>query len=319
MFLLLGGDANPIFAELAIKAIYGLAAVTALFIATYTIAYKSHTRSVLDAIEAPPQRNGARLWLARALDRALLVHPVQRACFRFISEILARSAKHQIFLALYFAIGLSLGLTSLFRLNTEAAFPFEITNDGMLALPLTLVFFVLSGLRATFNIPNELPANWIFRTTEVHDSSHYLAATRKWVTVCGLLPLGLLVAHLELAYWPWPEALIHLLFEAAVSLMLLQILFLTFRKVPFTCSSYPGKKNLAILAAVYLYGFTTYSSSMVALESWLVRSPARFLTLVMAAIAAIIALASVSRSRAAPLMYEEESGTRMLSLGLDGD
>jgi hypothetical protein len=186
----------------------------------------------------------------------------------------------------------------------------------MLALPLILSFFVVSGLRATFNIPFELPGNWIFRITNSHDSRHHVTATRKWVTVFGLLPLALVVTTIEFAYWPWADAIFHLVFEAIISLILVQVLFFNFRKVPFTCSYYPGKKNMAILAGVYLYGFTTYSSSMVALENWLLLSPPRAFVFLIAGMTAIVALSAARRRKHAPLIYEEQSDTQLQSLEL---
>jgi len=81
--LLPGAVPNPIFTALAVKAAYGLLAVGALFLLTYGIAYKRHARSILDAIEAqPPKDSGWRFRLAQSVDRILLNHPVQRACFR---------------------------------------------------------------------------------------------------------------------------------------------------------------------------------------------------------------------------------------------
>ena len=44
------------------------------------------------------------------------------------------------------------------------------------------------------------------------------------------------------------------------------MLFWTFNKVPFTCSYFPGRVNLALLAVAYLYGFTSYSFHMADLE-----------------------------------------------------
>ena len=40
-----------------------------------------------------------------------------------------------------------------------------------------------------------------------------------------------------------------------------------FRKIPFTCSYFPGKTSMAVMAALYLAGFTTYSWSMADLEA----------------------------------------------------
>ena len=43
--------------------------------------------------------------------------------------------------------------------------------------------------------------------------------------------------------------------------------------MPFTCSYFPGKVSLALLAGVYLYGFTAYSFRMADLEAALERRP----------------------------------------------
>jgi hypothetical protein len=317
MVLLPGAPPNPIFTALALKAVYGLLIGGALFLLTYAIAYKRHARSILDAIEAgPAKHSGWRFRVGQRVGRTLLNHPVQRACFRFIGAVLSRSTKHQVFLSVYLAVGLSLGLSSLFVINPTAGFPFSISKDGMLALPLILSFFVVSGLRATFNIPYELPANWIFQTTDTHDSRQHVNATRKWVAVSGVLPLALCVSAIEFAYWSWMDAAFHLVFEGIVSLALLEILFINFRKVPFTCSYYPGKRNLAIVAGVYLFGFTAYSSSMVAIENWIRMSPARAFAFAIAGIAGLVALAAVRR-RPSRLVYEEHSDAELLGLGLN--
>jgi hypothetical protein len=310
-----GGDPNPIYGALALKALYGLGVVMAICVLTYAIAYGRHARSILDTVDIRPQReNDDRSSLLEKFEGLLLNRPVQRGSFRFIGEVLGRSSKHQVFLALYLAIGLSLALTSLFTINPHNAFPFAIAKDGMLALPVILWFFVVSGLRATFNIPYELQANWMFQTTNTHNSREHAGATRKWVVVCGLLPLALFVGAIELAYWPWRDAVLHLAFEAIVAMILVHVLFFSFRKVPFTCSYFPGKKNMAILAGVYLYGFTTYSSTMVALEKWLSVSPSRLVVFMIAGIATIAALSSNRKPVA--IIYEERSNTELQTLEL---
>ena len=54
----------------------------------------------------------------------------------------------------------------------------------------------------------------------------------------------------------------------------MEIMFFDFRKVPFTCSHFPGKVNLVGLSVLYILGFTMYSSTMADLESWLIGLPA---------------------------------------------
>jgi hypothetical protein len=316
--ILPGSNPNPIFGALASKALYGLFFALSAFVITYAIAYRRHARSVLNAMDIhPPRDRGWRFLLASRIDRAILSQPVQHACFRFIGEILGRSARHQVFLAIYLSIGLSLSLSALFTVNSSAEFPFAISQNGMLALPLILSFFVISGLRATFNIPHELPGNWIFRMTDRRDSSQHVTATRKWVVLCGVLPLAVFVAVVEFAYWPARQAVFHLAYEAVVSIILVQILFFNFRKVPFTCSYFPGKKNMAIMAAVYLYGFTTYSSSMVALENWLLQRPTPALVFFIAGGAVIFALSSMRNRNRSSLIYEEQSEEQLQILNLN--
>ncbi len=137
------------------------------------------------------------------------------------------------------------------------------------------------------------------------------------VVLCWLLRLALFVGALEFGYWSWKDAVLHLAFESVVSLILVQVLFFSFHKVPFTCSYYPGKKNFAILMGIYLYGFTAYSSTMVALENWLSVDVHRLVGFVLVALGLIFILSSArSRSRAR-LIWEEQSEGQLQGLGLN--
>ena len=314
-----GVDPSPVFHRLALNGLYGLVAAGGLSLATYAIAYRRHSQSILEAVDfRPPREAGWQSWLSSRVDRTLAGSAVQRACFRFIKSILTRSARHQVFVAVYLAIGLSLGLSSLFSVNPKASFPFRVVEDGMLALPLILSFFVVSGLRATFNIPYELGGNWIFRVTETQHAAEYVTATHRFIAFYGVLPLMLLTSALEFSYWPWRQAAFHVAYESIIAVILLQVVLFNFRKVPFTCSYYPGKKNMAILAGVYLYGFTTYSSTMVALERWLLVSPVRGVIFLIVGIGAICAFSSArDRRNSGRLIYEEESNTQLQGLGLN--
>jgi hypothetical protein len=308
---------SPVLAALGRQAILGLLVAAGVFAASYALAYRRHARSVLDGADFKPRGSDTdetRLRL-RGLYSRILRHPTQRACFGFIGSILTRSPRHQVFLAVYLAIGFSLGLSTLCRVDRTAAFPFQILDDGMLALPLILSFFVISGLRATFNIPHELSANWLFQLTNSGSPAEYFAATEKFVRFWGVIPFLLFSAILEFSYWTWSEAVFHLFFEGIVSLVLVHVLFSGFRKVPFTCSYFPGKKNLALLGIFYIYGFTAYSSTMVALEHWLMESAFRAVVFAIGGIA-LLAVLFQRRHKAAPLIYEERSNTELQELGL---
>jgi hypothetical protein len=129
-----------------------------------------------------------------------------------------------------------------------------------------IAFFVVSGFRAVFQFPAELAANWLFRITESGWAEISRRATRKRVLWGGLGPVLLMDLAFEAAIWGWRTALLHSLFQLAAGALLIEVMFWTFDKVPFTCSYFAGRSNLSVLALLYFYGFTTYSFHLADLE-----------------------------------------------------
>jgi hypothetical protein len=250
---------SPVLLHLGALALASLAAATAVFVLTYLPGYRSHARKVLEAPQ--PSSSGPSRWqqsVAGWIDGAILRAPVQIAVFHFMNHTITRSLKHRLFLATYAGCGAAL-----------ASFMFSVRRHGLLVLPLTLSFVLISALRAAFSFPSELDANWAFQVSESRHARDVLRAMRKWLLVCAVAPLTVAQAALEFRYFAPPAALFHLAFGAAMALVLIEIMFLEFRKVPFTCSYLPGKINLVFLAVIYVLGFTIYSGSMAVLEEWL--------------------------------------------------
>lgn len=250
MLIDLGGYAVP-----------GLAGAALLFTLVYLAGYRRHARRVLESVELPAS-GAARRKFAGAADRFLLRTPVERAVFHFIGQTIVRSARHRLFLAVYAGFGAALAVMS-----------YGSGPSGLLRLPLTLSFVLVSGLRAAFNFPCDLNANWVFRIGESNWTRECAAGARKWVLICGIVPLFLLFMPVELTSFPWTAAVFHLAFGMALSTLLAEALFATFRKAPFTCSYLAGKVNLVGLSVVYVFGFTLYSRTMAAFEQWLCRWP----------------------------------------------
>jgi hypothetical protein len=128
-------------------------------------------------------------------------------------------------------------------------------------------------LRAAFNFPAELGANWAFQIAGGNHARDCLAGVRKWIVLCGIGPLFLLLAPLELAFFAWPVALFHLAFGVTLSVLLVEIMFFGFQKIPFTCAYFPGKINLVFLGVIYVFGFSLYSGVMASLEARLIEVP----------------------------------------------
>jgi hypothetical protein len=283
---------SALLVSLGSRAIPAILVAAAVFVATF----------LRGAPVAPPAS-------VRPRRRYIVLRsPVQNAVFHFIGESITRSVKHRLFLATYGGFGAALGVMALLS-----------GPEGALRLPLTLSFVLISALRAAFQFPSELPANWAFQLAEIHPVAEYLAAMRKWIAGCAIAPLFLLLAPLEFVKFSPGVALFHLAYGATLSLLLMELMFLGFRKVPFTCAHLPGKVNLSFLAVIYVYGFTTYSRTMAALEQWLTAAPLWAVLFFAAAGAALSGLAWLRRltiARGGTLEFEDAADPAVRTLGL---
>ena len=289
---------NPLLLHLGTYALPAIGIAAAAFLVTYIPGYRRHTRRVVETVEpASAARGRARRWI-------VLESPVQNAVFHFITQSITRSVKHRLFLATYGGFGAAVAILSLGS-----------GRHGLLTLPLTLSFVLVSGLRAAFNFPSELRANWAFQMTELHPAEEYVAATRKWIVLCAIVPLFLLLAPLEFAFFPPLTAGFHSAFGAGLSVLLMEAMFTGFRKVPFTCAHFPGKVNLTFLGVLYLFGFTLYSRWMSALEERLSQSPAAAIAWLLA-VAAVLFWRARTSPRAAALDFEDAGDPVVRTLDL---
>jgi len=105
-----------------------------------------------------------------------------------------------------------------------------------------------------------------------------------------------------------------------LSLLLLGLLFVWLRKIPFTCSYFPGKTSMAVMFFLYLAGFTLYSWSMADLQQRMLADPLSlllFYACVGGALYGISRLEQAELSVSAVLIYEDEPDpiVRTLELG----
>jgi hypothetical protein len=291
--LILGGPGQPL-ADLGRFGLKMLCVAIAVFSLTWIFGFRLHYRRALETESLPP-RVDVRNYSAR-----LIRPPQERAIFDFSGKTLARSQKHQLFLVTYLSVGVSIGL--LFAIAVRDGMVVW-SHDGLRSLPFTLAFFVLSGFRALFQFPADLPSNWLFQITEDRWSETSRRATRKRVFVSGLLPVLLFASPFEIATAGWRNAPTHLALQLLAGALLIELLFWSFDKVPFTCSYFPGATNLAILAALYLYGFTTYSLNLADLENALDRSVVPAL-LCFATTAILLRFSWRRRQRPSPVRFD---------------
>lgn len=260
-----------------------LGAALVAFAVTWTLGFARHYRRTLEAEGASSRfsrkRERAFAWLVRT--------PEERGVFHFSRAILARSPKHRLFLACYASVGVALGLVV--GLNFDE-YGLTLSAKSLRAFPFLMTFFVVSGFRAVFQFPSELASNWAFQIAERGWSGAARSAARKLVVAGGVLPVLLVFLPLEIFEWGAGAGLFHFAVQALAGVLLTEALFWSFDKVPFTCSYFPGKINLALLGGIYLYGFTYYSFTMADFEVWAAGNPLPGLVIVMVGVCALILL-----------------------------
>lgn len=259
-------DGSAVFHSLGRFGWEMLGAALLAFALTWALGFARHYRRTLEAEDSvsrlSPPRDRPLAWLLRT--------PEERAVFHFSRAIVARSPKHRLFLACYGSAGVALGLVLAISLDERGL---TFSANSLRAFPFLMTFFVVSGFRAVFQFPSELASNWAFQIAEGRWSVAARSAARKLVDLGGVLPVLMAFLPLEIFEWGARLGLLHFAVQAMAGALLTELLFWNFDKVPFTCSYFPGKVNLALLIAIYLYGFTNYSFRMADFEVWAAQNP----------------------------------------------
>jgi hypothetical protein len=266
--------------DLGKPALSALGYAAALFALTHIPLYLKLTRKLVDPPPSNPSGPGTlHTSLNAALNRSLLKNPVQEAVYRYIGQTIARSTKHRMFLSVYAGFGSALVIMTLapFIVVRPGVYVLPVASGSaraaLMSVPLTLSFVLVSGLRAAFNSPAELTANWSFQMTGVNQTGQCLIAMRKWILVCGVIPLFLLLTPFSVGFFSWLVAAFQFVYGLMLSLFLIEALFIDFTKIPFTCGHFPGRSNLLWLVTAYVISLILYTSFMADFEVWLMERP----------------------------------------------
>jgi hypothetical protein len=304
------GSRDAVFVALSHRAEIALGLVTLIAGLSYTVAYSKHVRRTLESTEGGDSNRSAMQERIGLLADWIAPDSVERGTLAFIGKTMARSSKHRIFLAAYAGVGFALA---------AQVMPAVKNRDAWLSLPLVVGFFLLSGMRFIFTIPSELPANWQFRVSDTDRQRAALNGTRTAMRWFGVAPLFLALSPFYFVWWTPGIALANLIFSITISVLLIEVLTMELRKIPFTCSYPPGKANVTILWIGYWAGFLMYAFSMANLESWMVKRPSRLVVFYLI-VAGILAGFEWWRRRAdavgVVLIFDDAADPAVLTLGL---
>ncbi len=254
----LRGLPDPVFGTLAETAIVASVATLALAIAASALGYRRCFRKSSESIANFASVGGAIHHERRHHATDLFLRtPFERGCFSFTLKTLFRSENHMLIVGGFAGVGIVLASESMFQSATSGdanRWP----SAALLSIPLIVLYLLLIGLRLSFEIPVTQRANWIFRLTNP-DASECVGLARKIMLTFLIPPLLAIVLPAYGFVWGWRVGVIHTAVVAAVSMLLIEILLVCYRKIPFTCSAPHFKSHIPVAGFFYLAGFIVFT------------------------------------------------------------
>lgn len=271
MFERIRGSSRAYFIPLATRSFVALPAAIGTAALVSVATFRRQMRSTLTPAATPGSIGLAALGaIVRRLARLLAGRdPVARATADFVSVTLARNRRQQGPVAMCAAIGAAIVLASLVQKGGSLALLMR-PRPLVLWIPLVLAYWTVTGLRASFLMPSELPAAVTFAVNGPAATRAYWSGVRgamiAWlappVSVIALLVTGLLLG--------WRVAAWHTAFVAGMVAALIELAVMTIDRVPFTRPYAAGDAKLRRRWLLYFFG-------MYAFAYWPVRIELRFL------------------------------------------
>lgn len=308
------GRASPALVTLGHFILPGTIAAAIIAICAYAIGYRRHFLRIAELSEANSAGEPSPLSRLYAfLDGLVLRTSFQRAGFRFVWKTLFRSEAHRLLLT--GVAGLAAVLASQELMNavevTKSTREAALSTEA-LSIPYILSFLIIIGMRAVFEIPAELPSNWIFRlmVDPDHQECESLARTVILLTVFPWVVLGMLPLYLHIT---GPViALLHMCLVLGWSLLLTNAVLIRFRKIPFTCTRPIFQQHSIVILISIAFGFLLYAASLPEFEAWAITRPSRLTGLIPAALVLWYVPRHLGKSAIAEekrLIFEDSSGT----------
>lgn len=312
------GNMNLSFHGTLYYALIGLILMVGIFYLTTGIGYRRYLQRSGTSDGKKAHLNKLKIISNKVLNKTLLRNNIQRAVFYFYRNTLKTSILHRMRLASYIAVGVGIvsfqiviqGITKKTSLSE---------NTALISIPLTLSFFLLLGLREIVNIPNSLNANWIFQLTEKKYLKHYFSGLRKGVVALNILPLFILLFIFYVFFLGWITAAYHCLFGFLITVLVMELFFLRYNKIPFACSYLPGKEKIQLFWIFYLLLFIAYLKITSWIELMLLQAPSNFFIFYSVIIFLLICIRMYKHLffyRKISIKYQEEVEPVLISLGI---
>ena len=265
-----GNGSDPFYSSMTTEAFAALAYAALIAIFAYTVSFRRSFIRIPETADAGPVPQGQLKFLpVKILHKTILRTPSQSACYDFIVRTLLRSDGHLQIVLAFGGLGLVSAATSLSSLKSpHLILAGPRPSVEFLSVPFILSYCIIVGTRFAFEIPTDLRANWIFRLWLSPDNRQARPIAR-WVLHAATLPwLMPAVFVVTLIFFGWTNALLHTAILTLSSVLVIEILLVKYRKIPFTCSYPKFESHSGVVLLTYLFGFFIIANYIPELEHW---------------------------------------------------
>lgn len=184
------GDHDPFVVAMSRRALLAMAAALAITALAYILGNRRYRKLLVENpndVPLPRRFEGTLLrWIAG--------DPRREAIMQFMARTLARSRVHRTVLLAYVGAALGFVVNSLL-LSRGASHLRQTWYEGIqfsvLFAPIALSAIILPGFRHVCCLPAELPANWMFQTTEFLGRRQWMSAFERFAIFCVIGPIYL--------------------------------------------------------------------------------------------------------------------------------
>lgn len=302
------------FASMTRRAIAALGLALLISIIAYAFSFRGSFVRIPEFADVGPLPRGRHFWWpAKLLDVTILRAAKQRACFHFVSRTLLRSDAHLQIVLAFAALGLVVAgqtVNSAFRPGISIAE--QPPSVELLSIPYILSYCLLMGIRLAFEVPSDLPANWIFKLWIEPGDDQPRQVARKILLTFSLGWLAPLCFLYSALLWGWLPALSQTVILISCSVVFAEVLLLKFRKIPFTCSYPPFQSNSTLVLVALLFGFVIFAIYIPQIVQWSLLTrwgAACFIPVVLLSLAGLRQFRKQMLDMDKQLIFEEESAS----------
>jgi len=325
------GDAR--FQSHAAIAVSALAVAGLISAAAYLVLYWHFERAIIRSAPSRRAADAAASAFAQATADKSASKPAGAPAFRvvlgFTSLTLRRSPLHQGLFVTISAIGAALVANDMLGIDIPAAMAAREHSwrhrelvDAVLWAPFAMVFLSTLAVRASLLVPIETRANWIFRITERPAIRIDQLDAAAW----AMRVLGVALPAIALLPLQWfvvgPVALATTFAAVIGGAVLVEAIFLDWRRIPFTCSYRLGKSFMPLVILKGLLAFLLFTTLGAGLaHANHSASPSIALTVDLLIVAAAFGLRQMRRLSQSdePLEFEDVLPSELNPLKLSGD